>query len=487
MRESIDARSSARWVSVSQAARSLIQLTAVMVLARLLTPAEYGLMALANIVAGLAYSLRDFGTTPAVIRRPTLDPSFESAVFWLNLTVGVVLSLLVLASAWPLTRYFDAPDLSGVLVWLSPLFLVGSLSILPQAKLERAARFRQLAIIEVVAAAAGALVAIGMALWGAGVYSLVMQAHLPVWITSACLLVVSDRTRPRTAGLGGAMRELLQTSVPMTLYAILTQLRAGIDSFVIGRLFGAHWLGSYSVASKVALTPMANLSAVCGRAALPSYSAALQDTARLREMYLRSIRLVAFISFPAMATLWTFRQVFADLALGSQWSDAVPILAWLAPIGALGGLEAPTASVLIAQGRARVLSRLTLLAAILVGLGLVVGGQFGISPMMGGLFVATLISVSVSMVMAGRALGLRLSAPFVALLPSLLLAVVSVLVMKMVENQLVGMPLLLRVALSLAAGVAAYFVLARWVARSTASDLMSLVPGLHRSAGGVSR
>ena len=191
MRASINAR----WIGLAQGARIVTQLAGMSVLGRLLRPDDFGVMAMAAVVTNLAGMLRDMGTGAALIQKETLAEDTISAVFWLNVGLGLLVAGGLAAFAPLIALGFRAPSLTGILWALAPSFLIASSATAHQALLERSSNFKALAAIDVGSAVVALAAAVASALLGAGPYSLVFQTVVGITLSSAALWLVS-RWRP---------------------------------------------------------------------------------------------------------------------------------------------------------------------------------------------------------------------------------------------------------------------------------------------------
>lgn len=166
---------STKWIALSKLIQIVIQVVCLTILTRLLEPKEYGLMAMATVVTNFTLVVRDLGTAAAVIQRRELNQAIKSTVFWINIAMGVIISLAIISMAPFVSEIFNEPEIMTILLLLALSFPVSSLGTTQQALLERELQFKKLAIIEVFSAIAALIVALMMAYNNFGVYSLVGQ------------------------------------------------------------------------------------------------------------------------------------------------------------------------------------------------------------------------------------------------------------------------------------------------------------------------
>ncbi len=373
----MSAMSNARWLTLSQAARIVLQLVALFVLSRLLKPAEYGLLAMATVAVNFAYLLRDMGTAAAVVQKENLTEQTTNTVFWLNVGMGLLLALVLVVSSPFLAGYFGIDRLAPVLCLLAVVFPITSASAVHQSLQERASAFRTLARIEIVSAVVGLVVAIVLAYLGFGVFSLVWQT-LSSALCSSLQLWLASTWRPKKIWNMAEFKSLWGFSGNLTGYTFINYFARNADSMVIGRVLGSVQLGIYSQAYKVMMFPLQSMSYVAGRALFPVMSRQQNERPKMAQLYFRSLRLIATLTAPLMAGLWLLREPFVALALGPQWGQVPIVLAWLAPIGFLQSLISTTGTVFMSTGRTDLMMRLGLLGTVLQVGSFFIGVRWGI-------------------------------------------------------------------------------------------------------------
>jgi PST family polysaccharide transporter len=387
----MSAVSNARWIAISQASRIGMQLIGLVVLARLLPPGEFGLMAMATVVINFAYLLRDMGTAAAVVQKESLTENTINTVFWLNVGLGLSLGIGLLAVAPLIAEGFHSPRLIPVLWVLALVFPVTSAAAVHQALLERESRFRLLARIEILSSFAGLIVALSLAYAGFGVFSLAYQA-LAAAIFSSSQLWIASRWTPKMQWSNAEFKSLWRFSGHLTGFSFINFFARNADSMIIGRVLGAASLGIYSQAYKVMMFPLQSMTAVASRALFPVMSRQQNDVEQMAKLYFRSLRLIAAITAPLMAGLWVLREPFVEVALGKQWAEVAIILAWLAPVGFIQSLTSTTGAVFMAIGRTDLLMRLGLIGCVLQVGAFFIGIRWGIEGVAACYLVANILN-----------------------------------------------------------------------------------------------
>lgn len=372
--------SNARWILLSQTMRIVVQLVSLSVLSRLLSPAEYGLMAMCTVVINFAYLLRDMGTAAAVIQRENLTDDMISTVFWFNVGTGFILCLFLALLAPIISAAFKTPALTPVLSLLALIFPISSTAAVHQALQERANNFRTIARVEVVSSLAGLTVALILAYMGFGVYALALQL-IAAFAAGTIQLWFASSWRPSWRWSQAEFMSLLGYSGNATGFTIINYFARNADSIIIGRVLGEVQLGIYAQAYRVMMFPLQSMTYVANRALLPVMSRKQNDPAQIGQLYLRSLGLIATVTAPLMAGLWLMRDSFVHVVLGKQWGDVGAILAWLAPVGLIQSLVSTNGTVFLATGRTDRLMRLGLFNTVLQLTAFFIGTRWGIEGM----------------------------------------------------------------------------------------------------------
>jgi O-antigen/teichoic acid export membrane protein len=373
----MSAASNARWVGSIQLARVCVQLLSLLFLSRMLAPDDFGLVAMASVVTNFAILLRDLGTSAAVIQRPQLDEGTLDTAFWMTCSMGLVLGIAVLVASPIVAAVMQAPRLQGVLLALAVVFPISSMTIVHQALFERSGRFAIVARIEIGSVLVGFAVALVAASLGAGPYSLVLQTIAIACLTTLQLYFASS-WRPRRSWDVRQFRELWRFGGQLSGFNIINYFARNADSMIIGRVLGAASLGAYSLAYRIMLFPLYNLTFVATRALLPVMSRRQASSEQLAGLYLRTLSVIAFFTAPLMTGLFVLRKPFVDVLLGERWAVVIEIVAWLAPVGFIQSLVSPSGSVFTALGRADIQLKFGAVAALTHVLSFVIGVQWGL-------------------------------------------------------------------------------------------------------------
>ncbi len=409
------------WAGASQAVRLVSQVLGLVVLARLLPPADFGVVAMALVATGFALLFRDLGTNAAIIQQQQLSQRLLDSVFLLNVVVGTALAGLFCLLAPLLAWFFAEPRLREILWLLALVFPLSSLGLVQQALFERASDFRTVALIESAAAVAGLVAAVAAAYAGWGVYSLVLPSLLSAAITVLCLWTHS-KWRPTGSGSLREIRQLWRFSGHLVGFNFFNYFARNADNILIGRMLGSTDLGYYTMAYRLMLWPVQNISAVLCRALFPVLSRLQQDTDRLASAYLKTTAAIALITAPMMLGLFVLREPFVGAVLGPQWAPVAGLLAWLAPVGLLQAIGTTVGTVYLSTGRTDVMFRWGVFGGTVIILSFAIGIHWGLLGLVLGYVAAMVLLILPSLHIALRLIGLPVSHVLKEIFPSVLIA-----------------------------------------------------------------
>jgi PST family polysaccharide transporter len=375
----------------SQGAQFVMQTVATVVLARLLTPADFGLVAMVTAITGLGQAFADFGLSEATIQRQEISHDQVSTLFWINVGIGLTLMLSAVALAPLLAWFYREPRLKLITLVVSLTFLFGGLRVQHNALLKRQMRFLALAIRDITAYALAVPLAIAMAWRGAGYWAIVALPLTLSFIQMALswLLVRWIPGLPRRDAKVGSM---VSFGGKVAASYVIGNVNRSADSVLIGWHWGAHPLGLYSRAYNLLMLPVRQLSTPAGSVAVPAFSRLQNDPERFARYYLRMANLMMWITTPLFGFLFVAAQPVIILVLGRQWQEAAPVFRILV-IAALGQLLYESALWLfVSRGEsARLLKLLLVISPIIVG-SFAIGLPFGIK---GVALAGSLVMVSI--------------------------------------------------------------------------------------------
>jgi PST family polysaccharide transporter len=427
--------SGVRWSGVSRAGRLLTTFGTTIVLARVLPPSDFGLIGMAVVVIAFVEVFKDLGTAAAIIQRRDLTGSMLSSLFWLNVALGLLATTTLFLGAPLATLFFHEQGVVPLLRVLAASFAISGLGVVPQSILERKLAFRALAFTELCAVLGGALVGIGLALAGAGPWSLVAQSLTIAAITTVSLWGFSS-WRPDWSFSGADLRAVSSFSLNLVGFNIFNYFARNADYLLIGRYLGPQDLGYYTLAYRILLFPLQNISDVIARVIFPAYSSVQDDHNTFSAAHLRVAAAISTVSFPMMLGIMTVAGPFVMVVFGKSWLPVAGLITILAPVGMVQSLSTLNGSIYRAKGATALHFRISIVFASLFVAAFWVGVQRGIS----GVAVAYLITASLLAIpgtlIAFRLIELRPARLLQAILAPLVNSVLMAGVVLFLQNSL---------------------------------------------------
>ena len=339
-----------------------IQVLAVVVLARLLTPRDYGLVAMVLAIVGVAEIFREFGLSSAAISAKVLSRGQRDNLFWLNTGAGLALTILIIVAAPLIALWYGRDELVALARALAPVFVINGLATQYRADLTRRLQFRRLAFAEAVAPAVGLAVAITVALLGGTYWALVAQ-QLSVAVVLLIMLALSAHWLPRGIDRTAPMRDLVSFGWNLAGAQLVGYAAKNIDSITIGTRFGATALGLYNRAFQLLMTPLGQLRAPTTTVALPVLVRLREDRAATDRFIQRGQLALGLTLVAGLGLVLGAAAPITAIFLGQQWLSVEPILRLLAVAGMFQTLAYVGYWIYLSHGLTRELLHYTLLTA----------------------------------------------------------------------------------------------------------------------------
>ena len=361
----------------AQLVKIVVQVAGVVVLARLLTPGDYGLVAMVLAIVGVAEIFRDFGLSAAAVQARQLSRRQRDNLFWINSAAGAVLMLLVMAVAPLIAIWYHRPELVDLSRAISVVFLLNGMTTQFRADLNRRLAFAKLAVIDVTAPLLALGTAIVLALAGAGFWALVAQQIM----TSVALLagaLICARWLPGRPRRSEPMGELLTFGWHLAGSQFIGYLGNNVDSLVIGTRFGATSLGLYNRAFQLLMTPLGQLRQPTTTVALPVLSRLKSDRSGSNVYVQRGQLALGFTLVAGLGLVVGAAAPITAIFLGPQWVRVEPILRLLAAAGVFSTLAYVGYWVYLAHGLTKQLLHFTLISVTIKIACILVGSHWGV-------------------------------------------------------------------------------------------------------------
>ena len=365
------------WSGASQAGKQISQIVVTAILARLLSPNDFGLLAMAAVFINFGMIFSEMGISSALIQKQdTHDRHFYSA-FWLNVVVGAVLTLIFIAVSPLIAWFYKKPELLIILIVISVNYFISSFVVIQQTILTKEMDFKSLAIRDIIAVVLSGGIGIFMAYYGFGVWSLVFQS-VTFTLFNAILLWFLSPWRPKYQFAKSDIKDIFGFSANMTGFNIVNYFARNIDQLLIGKILGAQALGYYSLAYKLMLYPLQNISWVIGKVMYPAYAKIQNELEKVKSAYLKMIKAVSLVSFPLMFWLFAAAPEFIIVLLGPQWKEIIILLRIFCLCGMVQSINTTVGNIILSQGKAGLQLRLGALGALCAAASVILGIKWGI-------------------------------------------------------------------------------------------------------------
>jgi PST family polysaccharide transporter len=359
-----------------QSAQFALNLVATAVLARLLVPGDFGLIAMATSVSSLLTLILDLGLGSATVQNADLTQSQVSALFWINTALGLAFAVILAGLAPLVAHFYDRPQLVPVTMVLALGFILVGLSIQPNALLRRQLRFSALAAIDLLSLILGIAAAIASAAWGAGYWSLVyFQLVQSAVATAGSWLACGWRPDPPASAV--RMRPLLSFGAGLTGFSVLAYLSRTLDNVIIGRSAGSDALGLYLKSYSMLLLPVDRLRAPVSAVVIPALSLLQTDRDRFKTYFLKALTCLVAIGMPVVVFLFVFAEEAVMLVLGPKWQASVLLFKVLAPAAFIETFNTVGSWACTPSGRSGRLVRWQIFATAVMTLSFLIGVRWG--------------------------------------------------------------------------------------------------------------
>ena len=338
------------WSVLEKWGSRLTQLLVFVLLSRLLDPTVFGVIAIASVVLDLVRILVDQGFSQAIVVEDDPDRSFLSTAFWVGLATSAALTAAMFLTAPLVADFYDEPQLTGVLRWLSLGFVLQAAASVPQALLAREFRFRELAQRRLVSVFLGGVAGVVLAATGAGVWSLVVQTLVTTG-SAVVILYAATRFRPSFTFARAHWRRLVRFSGGVLGVDLMTWLVNNVDKLIVGAVLGTRALGYYYVAWRILMLVTEVMTGVMSAVALPVFSRMRDDRELTVRALFRATKLSVSLAAPIFVAVLVLAPDLVPVVFGAQWRDAVPLAQVLSLVGLVYSVTFFDRSVLYAAGR----------------------------------------------------------------------------------------------------------------------------------------
>ncbi len=392
------------WSIVDNISGSGITFIVGIILARILSPAEFGVIGILTILIAVSNSIVDSGFSNALIRKKNANEIDYNTVFYVNVVLGGVMYLILFFSSPAIARFFELPILVPTLRVISLILIFNALAIIQKTKLVKAIDFKTQAKVSIIASLVSAAVGIGMALCGYGVWALVGQ-QLSRQFCNTLFLWLFNWWVPQWVFSWESFRQLFGFGSKLLLAGLTYAIYQNVYQFVIGKFYTKENLGQYTRAQQFQLALSNNLTIVIERVTYPSFSLIQDSDDKLRSGYRKVVKLSAIVSFTCLFGLAAVARPLVIMLIGEKWFLSIDYLQILCFYGAAHPLYFLNKNILQVKGFADWILRLEVFKQILSTIALFVGISIDIKTMLWGSVIAMWLSLFLNMFYAGKTIG----------------------------------------------------------------------------------
>lgn len=461
------------WSMIERFATQGVQFLFGIILARLLSPDDYGIIAMPLVFLAIAQCIIDSGFSTALIRKPELTEDDLSTAFYFNIGIGILCYAVLFFSSPLIADFYHTPILSSLLKVTALAVLFNPLCAVQQAILTRKIDFKTQAIVSLSGAVVSGIVGLYMAYNGFGVWSLVFQ-QVGGYVMRTILLWILGKWKPKRKWSWESFHYLWGFGSKMLGSGLLDTIYNNIYPIVIGKYFSAQDLGNYTRAQQFSSLPSSNVTGVLQRVTFPVLSSIQNEDERLARNYRKILKLSAFLIFPLMLILSAVADPLIRVLLSDKWEGCIILLQILCFSLMWYPIHAINLNLLTVKGRSDLFFRLEVFKKIIGVSIMVVTIPHGIIWMVSGGIVSSMISLIINTYYTGKLINVGYLKQMGDLLP---IFGVSFAVWIIVHgSMMMSSNIYVQLIIGCLVGVIVYLVLAKLFLRTEWEDTMSMVP-----------
>jgi len=409
------------WSFLDSFASYGVQFLVGIILARILSPREFGLIGMLTIFIAISQSFIDSGFTSALIRKNKCTQNDYSTVFYFNIVISVFFYFLLFIFSGTISLFFNEPQLKSLIKVLGIGLIFNSLALIQRTILTKELNFKLQMRVSIVASVGSGILAVFMAYKGFGVWSLVALT-ISRYGLSSILFWVWSTWKPLLFFSKESFSELFSFGSKLLISGLIDTVYRNFYYFIIGKFYSAAELGYYTRADQFQALPSQNLNGIISKVSFPVLSSIQNDLAQLKAAYKKLIKSTMLITFVLMMGLAAVAKPMILILIGEKWLPSVIYLQMLCFVGMFYPLQALNLNMLQVQGRSDLFLRLEIIKKILAIPTIIIGVFFGIKIMIIGMMVNTLIAYYLNSYWSGKFIGYSTARQIKDILPSFCLA-----------------------------------------------------------------
>lgn len=380
-----------KWSFVNQFGSQFLNLLISIVLARILGPEEYGLIAMITVFTGLATLFLDFGFGNALIYKKDVTNLDWSSVFWVNLIIGVLIFVILAISAKSIASFYDEPILLNLTIAIGLNYIINSFSITQNAKLKKDIKVKEVAIVTITSIIISGSLGIYFAFIGFGVWSLVFQRLIMSFCNVAGLFFFV-RWIPALKISFNSIKSIFSYSLYQFSGGVLTYGSRNVDNLLIGRHLDSSELGLYNRAYSFLMFPINAISSVITSVLFPSFVKINDNIEKLKQNYIEISKVVFYVVFPIMAIFYLCAKEITFIVFGPKWEGIIWIMKWFSAVGIYQSIIRLNGPLYTSLNKMRLSFKLGLFSESVNILAILIGINWGVFGVIIAIYAATLIN-----------------------------------------------------------------------------------------------
>jgi len=369
-------RTGVAWSGLAQMGAQFVALVVSVILTRLLSPQDFGLVGMVLVFTNFASVFADMGFGVALVQKLDVTQHHKNAVFWISIVIGAVTTLIMAAAAPLIASFYNVPEVQPLAVAISLIFFINAFATVKVALLQKAMDFRKIAAAQLTSTVISGLVALYLAFSGFGVWSLVAM-YIASAIVNVAVLWMITPWRPDFSLQWHALKDLSKFTMNLLGFSVFNYWTRNGDNLLVGRFVGSAALGIYARSYQILLLPVSQVSGVITNVMFPAFSAIQKDVERVKDMYLKSISVISLVTFPLTLGLLVVSQSFVLALFGDKWAEMIPILQVFCLLGLIQSIGTTVGWIYQSQGRTDIMFRWGLVSGTIFIISFVVGLRWG--------------------------------------------------------------------------------------------------------------
>ena len=369
-------RTGVAWSGLAQMGAQFVALVVSVILTRLLSPQDFGLVGMVLVFTNFASVFADMGFGVALVQKLDVTQHHKNAVFWISIVIGAVTTLIMAAAAPLIASFYNVPEVQPLAVAISLIFFINAFATVKVALLQKAMDFRKIAAAQLTSTVISGLVALYLAFSGFGVWSLVAM-YIASAIVNVAVLWMITPWRPDFSLQWHALKDLSKFTLNLLGFSVFNYWTRNGDNLLVGRFVGSAALGIYARSYQILLLPVSQVSGVITNVMFPAFSAIQKDVERVKDVYLKSISVISLVTFPLTLGLLVVSQSFVLALFGDKWAEMVPILQVFCLLGLIQSIGTTVGWIYQSQGRTDIMFRWGLVSGSIFIISFIVGLRWG--------------------------------------------------------------------------------------------------------------